>query len=141
MTVQRLTKGATAHKIGERIKPGHKTMARALGFALTVGEADAWAAFSVIAAARLTPLERVSLAFATLDSLPDDIASDTAAARLGAAGEPLPAFVGGMIDARNWAGWATQDELKAYALAAFEAMPPADQAAFFRHINEIEIAA
>jgi hypothetical protein len=97
-------------------------------------------AFSVVATARLTALERVSLAFAALGSLPDDIAEDVAAARLGAAGEPLPPFLGEMTAARHWADWATDTERKAYALAAFEAMEPADQAAFFRHISEIEVA-
>ena len=36
---------------------------------------------------------------------------------------------------------ASRSELKAHALAAFEAKGAADQAAFFRHTSEVEIAA
>jgi hypothetical protein len=36
---------------------------------------------------------------------------------------------------------ASRRELKAYALAAFGAMGPKDQAAFFQHINAVEVAA
>ena len=65
----------------------------------------------------------------------------TAAASIGAAGAPLPPFLCGMDEARAWASFATSSEVKAYALAAFEAMRPKDQAAFFRLISEMEVAA
>ncbi len=43
-----------------------------------------------------------------------------------------------MRAARSWAEAASVDELKAYALAAFEAMTPQDQAKFWFHISEVE---
>lgn len=43
-----------------------------------------------------------------------------------------------MRAAREWAACATRDELKAYALAAFEAMAPEDQAKFWFHISEVD---
>jgi hypothetical protein len=46
-----------------------------------------------------------------------------------------------MDDARWWASTATLNERKAYALAAYDALPFSDQMAFRRHICEVEIAA
>ena len=63
------------------------------------------------------------------------------AASIGSAGAPLPPFLGGMDEARSWASYASRFELKAYALASFEAMSAKDQAAFFQHISEMEVAA
>lgn len=119
----------------------HKRMSRMLGYTLTMGEPEAWGGFSVVCRARLTICERAGLAVAALRSLPDDYQLETAAAALGAMGDPLPPFLGGMEDARHWASWATENELKAYALACFEAMAPRDKAAFFRHISTVEVAA
>lgn len=119
----------------------HKRMSRALGYTLVLGEPEAWGGFSVLCRARLTVCERAGLALAALRSLPDDCALETAAAALGAMGEPLPPFLAGMEDAHHWASWATENELKAYALASFEAMRPRDRAAFFRHITRLKVTA
>lgn len=50
-------------------------------------------------------------------------------------GGPLPAFGGVMSAARDWARWASRVELKAYTLAAFEAMTGPDQDAFLSLID------
>lgn len=55
-------------------------------------------------------------------------------------GHPIPNPYGLLGGAREWAGWASTAENKAYALACFEALPPADQAAFLRHVSQ-EVAA
>lgn len=123
------------------MRPEHKRMSRMLGFALTLGTGAGWADFSTLARLRMTETERGALAYATLSALDRDKAEAIVAEFMGAAGEPLPAFLGGMDDARDWASLAARPELKAYALAAFEAMSARDQAAFFRHISEMEIAA
>lgn len=112
-----------------------------LGYSLAEGTPKGWADFSDLARARLTIEERGSLAFAALKALSTTSAEMTAAAVLGSAGMPLPAFLGGMTDARDWANFAARDELKAYCLAAFEAMTAADQSAFFSHLSNIEVAA
>lgn len=116
-------------------------MSRMLGYTLSIGEAEAWGGFSTVCRARLTVCERAGMAVAALRSLPDEYALETAAAALGSQCGPLPPFLGGMEDARFWASYATRQELKAYGLACFEAMAPQDQAAFFRHISTIEVAA
>ncbi len=119
----------------------HKRLSRMLGYSLTLGDPEAWAGFSLVASVRLSVFERAGLAVAALKSLPDHHALMTAAAVIGAAGEPLPPFLGGMDDARAWASWASPAELRAYALACFEAMTPKDQAAFFRRISAVEVTA
>jgi hypothetical protein len=116
-------------------KPAHKSLSRSLGYCLTLGTADAWSSFATIAAMRLSPFERGAIAAAALKSMPIDLAEMAAAAVIGAAGNPLPAFLGGMDDARFWASMASRSERKAYALASFEAMTAKDRAAFTRHIT------
>lgn len=110
-------------------------MARVLGYALTLGNFDGWADFRAVAVVRLSASERAAQAYALLTSLEPDQAETVAAVALRAADAPLPAFLGGMEDARLWASCASGSELKAYLLACFEALASADQAAFLRHVG------
>jgi len=55
-------------------------------------------------------------------------------------GHPIPNPYGLMAEAREWASWASTAENKAYALACYEALPPADQAAFLCHVSGEEAA-
>lgn len=127
--------------LSKHIKPEHKRMSRMLGYCLFLGAAESWSGFSTTAAARLTAAERGALAFSALKSLTPDQAETTATAAINGAGAPLPPFLGGMNEARFWASCATRSELKTHAVAAFEAMNAADQAAFLRHISKRERAA
>lgn len=127
-------------KIADLIKAEHKRTAKVLGYTLTLGDAASYGKLSVIARKNLTLPERGGLACAFLGSLPDDCAVQAAATALGRVGAPLPPFLGGMEEARGWAIWATERELKAYALACYEALPPREQAAFFHHINTVKVA-
>lgn len=127
--------------LSKHMKPEHKRMSRMIGYCLTLGTFDAWSGFSTAAAARLSETERAALAYASLKSLSPEHAELTAATVMGAADSPLPAFLGGMGEARHWASFASRSELKTHALAAFEAMNATDQAAFLRHISKTELAA
>lgn len=127
--------------LSQHMKHEHKRMSRMLGYCLTADDSKTWAGFSVVAFARLSSAERVSLAFSALNSLSTQTAVSVSAAVIGQAGDPLPSFLGGMSDAKDWAAIAGIQELKAYALAAFEALPLEDQMSFRRHISEVEIAA
>lgn len=51
-------------------------------------------------------------------------------------GSPLPVFLCAMDDARWWASLAAPHELKAYALACFEAMRPKVQTAFLTYVQK-----
>ncbi|NUB42872.1 hypothetical protein GEU84_000610 [Fertoebacter nigrum] len=57
-----------------------------------------------------------------------------------AMGSPLPVFLSAMDDARWWASFATPPELKAYALACFEAMRPKVRVAFLAHVQRGAVA-
>lgn len=127
--------------IAHVMSPRHKRMSRMLGYSLLLGTPEAWQAFGLVAAVRLSADERTALAAVCLATLSPDVATSISAAVIGAAGDPLPPFLGDMADARDWASWASRSELKAYALAAFEAMAPADKAGFYRHIGTVEVAA
>jgi hypothetical protein len=52
-------------------KPAHKSVSRALYYALTLADFEAWAAFRLLLAARLSTVERAALAYAVLSSLDD----------------------------------------------------------------------
>lgn len=117
-------------------------MSRVLGYALTSGGADAWTGFATVANARMTIEERAALAWAGLRSLDKpEQAELVAESVLQFADYPLPTFLNPMDDARWWASFASLKERKAYALAAYEALPERDQMAFRRHISEVEIEA
>ncbi|MGR3545825.1 MAG: hypothetical protein ACU0DX_01740 [Roseovarius sp.] len=105
---------------------------------LAISGGDAWSEFTQEVQALLLDFERYALAEAALRALPINDALAVSLEVIGAAGRPMPACLGGMSTARNWAQAATRAELKAYALASFEAMPPGDQAAFLNHVQAHE---
>lgn len=121
------------------MKPEHKRMSRMIGYCLTLGTLEAWAGFRFVASVRMSEAERAMMAYFALTSLRPENAELTAATAFKSVGDPLPAFLGGLDDARTWAHFASRNELKAYALAAFEAMPARDQAAFYQHISTLEV--
>jgi len=104
-------------------------------YALTLGTFEDWLRLAFILNARLSEAENVALAYAALMAIDPKQAELLAAMVLGCTSDPLPAFLGGMSDARYWASWATPRELDAYALAAFEAMQPKRQGAFLSHVR------
>lgn len=112
----------------------HKRVARTLGYALTLHDGPAWAAFTAIAAATLQVDERAAMAGAALLSLEPEEAEGVARHCLGGAGYPAPSFLAPLPDAGIWAAAASRAELKAYLACAYEALGPRDQAAFRRHI-------
>lgn len=61
-------------------KDRHKKVARAIGFALTLGTESAWHGITIVLMARLSDEERAALAFAALMSLSDEHAAAVAEA-------------------------------------------------------------
>ena len=51
------------------------------------------------------------------------------------AGAPIPPLLSVMDAATGWAEWASITELKAYALACYHRMRPADRAAFLAYVG------
>ena len=115
-------------------KPGHKAVARTLVYALTVGDADSFAALSDVIAMRLHREECVGVAWAANKALEADDADrlfDCAGA--GMPGLPMDDKI---EEAAFWADMAEPAELRAYCLASFKRMLPQDQADFLTHILE-----
>ncbi len=112
-------------------KERHKRISRMLCHCLTLQTAEDWRSFSFFAKVRLTVAERASLAYAALNSLDRLEAEMTAAAAIDPAGYATD--LGLMGEARLWASYASTYELKGYALACFEAMPPPIRAAFLEY--------
>lgn len=124
------------HAMSKYAANRHKRAARMLGYSLTIGTPDAWWGLAPVLRARLTVRELMSLAFMALNALDRDAAAMTAEAALcGRAGEPQPPFFGFMDQAAFWADMAAPEELEAYCLASFNAMPRDRQAAFLDHVQ------
>ncbi len=125
----------------EAAKPRHRAVAAALAAVLSLdeGEVAAWADLAVILRARLTERERALIANAFLRSLDPEIREGVASIALRGdrpdIGDPLPSFGNVLEDARFWASKASRRELKAYALAAFEALPQRDRRNFIAHVT------
>jgi hypothetical protein len=103
---------------------------------LTLAAEDGLRAFwglAVVLRARLTAAERQGLAWAALMACDDAEAEGIAEAVLEpapGAGWPLVSLSDIADDAAFWAGHASREELRAYLLACFRALPSADQAEF-----------
>jgi hypothetical protein len=109
-----------------------------LGYALTLGDFDAWESFSLFMIAKLEPEERAALAWASLRTLTTEQAEATAETVLGRhlPNWPDPTTFNLMREAAFWADHASEEELGAYCLATFRAMAPERQSAFLAFVCE-----
>jgi len=113
------------------MKPAHLKTVRALGYALTLGDQDAWWNFLPVLIARLTVEERACLAFMSFKSLDGETASMTAEAALERGSRaPLPPVADPVDEAAFWVRVADTEELDAFAVAIFNAMSGPKQRAF-----------
>lgn len=118
------------------MKPSHLKVVRMLGYVLTLGTQDAWWGLVPVLMARLTVEERAALAFMALKALDRDDATMTAEAALDqGAGQPQAPLFSHMDQAAFWADMADPEELEAYCLASFNAMPRVRQAAFLEYVQ------
>lgn len=125
----------------DHMRPAYQSVATSIGYALTLEHPDAWQGLPVILRARLDERERGMMAYTSLRAMDADNAESVVRAAMGGADGPLPTFLAPMDDARFWASMANRLELKAYVLAAFEAMAQTDQAAFLDHVADRQVAA
>ena len=79
---------------------------------------------------------RVAFAEAVLRVLTRPERDDVGMRAADLAGPPRPTFRDTLDEARLWAGVAYHSELRAYALAAFEAMSEAQRSRFLKHVTE-----
>jgi len=137
MNVHHLPRPGTRSAMSNLAKPQHKAAVRSLGYALTLGDFDAWDGTSAVWAARLTLQERAALAFSALRSMEAEEAEMTACAALygSDAGPPVAALCGVMDEAIFWADRASTAELDAYCLASFNRMTMPRQSAFLSFVQ------
>lgn len=115
----------------------HLKVVRMLGYVLTHGTEEAWRGLVTVLRARLTVEERAALAYSALRALDHNDAATTAEAALcSGAGQPQAPLFDFVDQAAFWADMADPDELEAYCLAAFKAMPRGRQAAFLDHLQK-----
>lgn len=104
--------------------------------ALAIGTQDAWWALIPDLLVKLTPYQCASLAFLALKTLDADIAAQVAEAVLQrGAGQPIAPLFNHMDEAAFWADMAEPEELEAYCLASFKAMPDYRQSAFLDFVQ------
>jgi len=120
----------------KRIPKSIKRVAYALGYALFLDTPDDWLGASIVLESRTKPHERAALGYAALRSLTSETIADVTNSLLPAtAGAPIAPLTHHMEEASFWADLAEPDELKAYCLATFKRMSPADQAAFLAFVG------
>jgi len=89
----------------------------------------------------LSRADRATLAFAALKSLDHDDAILTVEAALqDGAGPPIAPFYSHMDEAAYWADIASEEELKAYALASFIRLSPRDKSGFLDYVQGRAVA-
>ncbi|WP_299648612.1 hypothetical protein [uncultured Jannaschia sp.] len=120
---------------GRHIQDRHKGAARMLGYALASDCADTWQDFATVMTKRLTLRERGAVTLMMAETLPDDELRTILYVGQRGAGLPPAPFDNALQDAALWAGAATDDELRAYALTAFRALNMADRQDFIAHVS------
>lgn len=126
----------------ETAKPEHKAAARSLGYALTLGDAAGWSAFTLRVYASLSRPERAGMAYAALMALDMDDAATVASRALGdrGAGQPIAPLLSHLDEAAFWADMAEITELEAYCFAAFTALPAHRRDAFLDFVQGRAVA-
>ncbi|WP_306114187.1 MULTISPECIES: hypothetical protein [unclassified Roseovarius] len=126
---------STSH-FSAAVSEEHRKAAKVLGFALHLGDFNSWVKLSGVWSVRLKDEERAAIAYAALKSLPPHQAELTAGAVLPeGAGMPQVALFSEMDQAAHWADLASEEELDAYCLAAFNRMHADRQLAFLDHVT------
>lgn len=124
----------------DHMPPAYQSVAKAICYALFLRHTDAWVGLPVILRARLDERERGALAYVALRAMDAENAAHVAEAFTSGAGMPGAPFFNHMDEAAFWADMADPAELDAYALASFNRMAPARQAAFLNFIQTREAA-
>jgi len=120
--------------LSKAIQPPHKAASRVLGFALTLGDAEAWEAASLVWQARLSPDERAAAALSFLGACEADHAARIADTIKTDAGPPVTPLSDMAGEAVLWADIASTAERKAYIVAAWSTLHPTEQSAFLSKI-------
>lgn len=113
-----------------------KRVAKVIGYALLLDDDNSWHGVSVVLTASCSTQQRLALSWAVLRSLtPEDIGKVVESVLPQGVGQPIAPLFNHMDEAAFWADMAEQDELAAYCLASFNAMPRDRQTAFLEFVQ------
>ena len=127
--------------IAQHIPDNLKRASRSIAYAAWLDTYDDWHGLPVVLHARLTTRQRAALAFMALKSLDRVDAVQVAESALAeGAGQPIAPLFNAMDEAAFWADMAAPDELEAYCLASFNAMPAPRKAAFLDFVQGRKVA-
>lgn len=120
------------------LEPRHQSVRDMIGHALTLQtDVTVWDGLGIVLKVRLSPFERGCLAAAALDAADDEevfaVFETVMSKRLASA--PLPPWLDIEGEAREWAGFASLPELRAYLAACFQRLPQRERAAFLSEAN------
>lgn len=122
--------------LNQNMPAPYKRVAKSVGHALLLGDANAWHGLSVVLTARLTMEERAAMAWAVLRSLPPKHVADVASAVLpDNADTPITPLFSSADEAANWASCAAYEDIKACTLAGFSRLTEHDQSAFLAYVT------
>lgn len=125
-----------SNTLSKYMPDAYKCVARTVGYSLLLTGADAWHSLTVVLAARLTPQERAAMAWAVLRSLtPEQVVAVADTVLPEGSSAPIAPLFNHMDEAAFWADMAEPEELEAYCLASFNAMPRGRQSAFLAHVQ------
>ena len=127
------------HRWWAFISPNHKAVGRSITYALCWDEPEAWYGLAKIFVARLNPLERANLAYASLRGLSKEdrmIVYKSVENLKEIQGAPIAPWTEEIIeDADYWSRSASQEELRAYFTAIINQMSPDDKKIAARHLT------
>ena len=120
------------------LKDAHKIAVRTIGYALTLGNVDAWAGASQVLRKRLTANERAAMAWAILGSLNKEqvllvIESFNCFKE---SNFPNVCLHDPVAEAKFWVADASPEEINTYAMACFNKMSPETKQQFIAYLQE-----
>jgi hypothetical protein len=134
--------GGMTNTLSKHMPDAYKRVARMIGYTLLLGgDADNWHGLTVVLTARLTPKERVAMAWAVLRSLtPDQVVAVAETVLPEGSSSPIAPLFNHMDEAAFWADMAEPEALEAYCLASFNAMPAQRKSAFLEFVQGRQVA-
>lgn len=120
-----------------KISTYHFKAVKTLAYVLKSGTAGAWHGLVTVLSTRLSKQELKALALVVLEALDRDDASQVAEAVLyGGAGQPQPPLFSYMDQAAFWAEMAEPEEIEAYLIVTYGAMPRSRQVDFLNYVQK-----
>jgi len=119
----------------DHISDNHRRNSKMLFFALHADSVDIWSDSALVWRARLTDHELAALTYSFLRSMDPDQAALVVEAAFDKPDTPCVPLFSAMDEAAHWADWADYDSVKAFTLAGYNRLSPADQVDFLCHVT------